>query len=146
MTMGILDKVKETFGRKKEDKIEERKEVTETKETTEPKKPERMPDTKEAMEADTQKKPIVTVLKDIEDPELGVDIWTLGLIYNLDVKEKTVDVRMTFTSIMCPVGPMIVQTVKDKVTALESVDNVNVEVTFSPAWQPTDELREMLGV
>lgn len=103
---------------------------------------------KEEMEAKAELKPIIEVLKTIEDPELGVDIWTLGLLYNIDFKqeEKKVHVLMTFTSIMCPVGPMIVQSVEQKIKQLQNIEKVTVEVTFNPSWEPTDELREMLGV
>ncbi|MBI5073514.1 metal-sulfur cluster assembly factor [Candidatus Woesearchaeota archaeon] len=103
---------------------------------------------KEEMEAKEENKPIIKALKTIEDPELGVDIWTLGLIYNLDYnkEEKKVHVLMTFTSIMCPVGPMIVQSIEQKIKLLPDIEKVSVEVVFAPPWEPTDELREMLGV
>jgi metal-sulfur cluster biosynthetic enzyme len=157
--MGLLGKLKEVFSgsseeqevhvtkeQSKEKFVEEKQESTvEQKEITE-KKPTRMPDSKEAMEADSKKKPIVETLKTIEDPELGIDIWTLGLIYNIDVEEKTVHIRMTFTSIMCPVGPMIVESVQKKVKEVPGIENVKVEVTFNPMWEPGEELREMLGV
>lgn len=135
--MNVLGKLKEVFSGK-----EEKQENPHQGE----KKPARMPDAKEAMEADPKKKPIVEVLKTIEDPELGIDIWTLGLIYNIDLEEKTVHIRMTFTSIMCPVGPMIVESVQKKVKEVKNVEEVKVEVTFDPVWEPSEELREMLGV
>jgi metal-sulfur cluster biosynthetic enzyme len=152
--MGILDKVKETIMGKKEEpkEVKEGEALNVTEKTKEapkketPKEPTRMPETKEAMEADKKKSPLVEALKTIEDPELGIDIWTLGLIYNIDIKEKEADIRMTFTSIMCPVGPMIVKNVKDKLEALDSIEKTNIEVVFSPPWEPTEELREMLGV
>lgn len=142
--MNVFEKLKEVFSGK-EDLQEQKQEVhKETKQ--EEKKPARMPDSKEAIEADPKKKPIVDVLKTIEDPELGIDIWTLGLIYNIDLEEKTVRIRMTFTSIMCPVGPMIVESVQKKIKEVEHVEEVKVEVTFDPMWEPSEELREMLGV
>ena len=100
------------------------------------------------MEADPENKPIVEVLKTVIDPELQIDIWTLGLIYNIDNKEaeKEISIRMTFTSVMCPVGPMIVENVRHALKRLPNVENVKVEVVFNPPWEPTDELREMLGV
>lgn len=103
---------------------------------------------KEEMEAKEENKQIIETIKTIEDPELGVDIWTLGLIYNINynAEEKKVHVLMTFTSIMCPVGPMIVQSIEQKIKLLPNIETVSVEVTFSPPWEPTDELREMLGV
>lgn len=100
------------------------------------------------MEADPENKPVIDALKTVVDPELQVDIWTLGLIYNMERKpeQKEINILMTFTSIMCPVGPMIVQNVDMALKKLPNVNKVNVEVTFSPPWEPTEELREMLGV
>lgn len=103
---------------------------------------------KEELEANEKNKSIIETLKTIEDPELGIDIWTLGLIYNItfNTEEKNVHILMTFTSIMCPVGPMIVQSVEQKIKQLPNIEKVHVEVVFAPPWEPTDELREMLGV
>lgn len=153
--MNVLGKLKEVFSGKEElqeQKQEIYKEAEKKQEEKQEnphhgeKKPARMPDAKEAIEADTKKKPIVEVLKTIEDPELGIDIWTLGLIYNINLEEKTVHIRMTFTSIMCPVGPMIVESVQKKVKEVPGIEEVKVEVTFDPVWEPSEELREMLGV
>ncbi len=52
-----------------------------------------------------QKERAIAILKTINDPELGIDVHTLGLIYNLDVQGKKARIRMTFTSPMCPYGP-----------------------------------------
>ncbi|MEK6867268.1 MAG: metal-sulfur cluster assembly factor, partial [Nanoarchaeota archaeon] len=83
------------------------------------------------MEADPEKKPMIDALKTVVDPELQVDIWTLGLIYNMEQKpeQKEINILMTFTSIMCPVGPMIVQNVDMALKKLPNVHKVNVEVT-----------------
>ncbi len=103
---------------------------------------------KEEMEAVEENKPIIEIIKTIIDPELQIDIWTLGLIYNIKIKpeEKEAEILLTFTSIMCPVGPMIVKNVDDAVKTIPGIHKVHVEVTFNPPWEPTDELREMLGV
>ena len=86
---------------------------------------------------------ITQIFKNTKDPELGIDIWSLGLIYDADIKDNSLDVKMTFTSPMCPYGPELVNTVKNnlKEIGFES----KVEVVFSPPWQPTDEIKEMLG-
>lgn len=144
--MNVLGKLKEVFSGKEELQEQKQEIYKDAEKKQEEKKPARMPDAKEAMEADPKKKPIVEVLKTIEDPELGIDIWNLGLIYNIDLEEKTVHIRMTFTSIMCPVGPMIVESVQKKVKEVKNVEEVKVEVTFDPVWEPSEELREMLGV
>lgn len=89
---------------------------------------------------------VTEALKEIIDPELFIDIWTLGLIYDVDMNESSVDIKMTFTSMACPAGPQLVEEVKSKISALEGVDKVNVEVVFTPPWQPSDELKAMLGI
>lgn len=89
---------------------------------------------------------VFEVAKTVQDPELQIDIFTLGLVYNVDVKTiDSVDIRMTFTSPMCPFGPMIVDEFKGKL-AQKGFKSVNVEIVFEPLWQPSEELRMMLGV
>ena len=92
------------------------------------------------------KEQIIQVLQVVFDPEIQVDVWTLGLIYNLDVKEDTVNIKMTFTSPMCPYGPMLMEDIKSKVMGIEDVKDVNIEITFDPPWKPSDELRATLGI
>ena len=89
---------------------------------------------------------IIEVLKTIEDPELFLDIWFLGLVYCIDIDEANVKITMTFTSPMCPAGPMLIEDVQTKIKALEGVDNVNVEVVFNPPWQPSEEVKMTLGL
>lgn len=78
-------------------------------------------------------------LRDVQDPELMMGIIDLGLVYGIDVAgEANEDVRvtMTFTSPMCPVGPQFKRNVEDKVKAMDGVKSVDVEVTFTPPWDP----------
>ncbi|MBT4150759.1 metal-sulfur cluster assembly factor [Candidatus Woesearchaeota archaeon] len=87
------------------------------------------------------------IIKKIElciDPDLGIDLWTLGLIYDIKIEKDNVEILMTFTSPMCPYGPEMVKNVEDEVKSLGV--EVKVNVTFEPAWTPSEELREMLGV
>lgn len=92
------------------------------------------------------KEEIIEVLKTVEDPEINMDVWTLGLIYNIDpVDDSTVKIKMTFTSPMCPFGPQIVEEIKAKLTE-KNIKTVDVEITFDPPWEPTEELRAILGV
>jgi len=89
---------------------------------------------------------IIEVLKKVNDPELNLDIHTLGLIYDVKViDEKNVYVKMTFTSPSCPYGPMLVQEVKQRMED-ELKSNAEVEITFEPVWKPSEELRALLGV
>lgn len=82
---------------------------------------------------------IVKVLKTIYDPEIPVDIYELGLIYDVFVNEdKDVKIIMTLTTPNCPVAESLPQEVKDKVASLKMVKDVELELTFDPPW--TQEL------
>ena len=90
---------------------------------------------------------IEEVLKNTYDPELGIDLHTLGLIYGVDFDEKkqALKVTMTFTTPLCPYGPQIVGELKSRFRAL-GLDDVTVEVVFDPPWEPSEDVRAMLGV
>lgn len=90
------------------------------------------------------KEEIIEICKSIEDPEINVDIWTLGLIYEIRIEKKKVYIKMTFTSMMCPFGPEMVEELKSRIK--EKGFDSEIEVVFDPPWQPSEELREMLGV
>jgi metal-sulfur cluster biosynthetic enzyme len=78
-------------------------------------------------------------LRDVQDPELMMGMVDLGLVYGIDVAgehSEDVTVTMTFTSPMCPVGPEFKRSVENKVKSMEGVKSVNVEVTFTPPWDP----------
>jgi FeS assembly SUF system protein len=82
---------------------------------------------------------IVTVLKTIYDPEIPVDIYELGLIYDVFVNEdKDVKILMTLTSPNCPVAETLPVEVEEKVKSLDLVKDAEVEITFDPPW--TQEL------
>ncbi len=91
------------------------------------------------------KEELIEVLKQCIDPELGIDIWTLGLIYNVDIKENAVHILMTFTSPFCPYGPAMIEELKE-LLASKGIREVDIQITFEPPWQPSDELREMMGM
>ena len=78
---------------------------------------------------------IVTVLKTIYDPEIPVDIYELGLIYDVFVNEDNdVKILMTLTTPNCPVAESLPQEVKEKVRELDEVNEVELELTFDPPW------------
>jgi len=85
-------------------------------------------------------------LKQVYDPEIQVDVWTLGLIYDIKVKEKKIHILMTFTTPMCPYGPMLLEEIKSRVKEDTDAEEVEIDVTFEPPWQPSEDLRMMLGV
>ncbi|WP_152286197.1 iron-sulfur cluster assembly protein [Flavicella marina] len=78
---------------------------------------------------------IVQVLKTIFDPEIPVDIYELGLIYDVMVNEnKEAKILMTLTSPNCPVAETLPKEVENKIEQLEEIDNAEVEITFDPTW------------
>lgn len=94
----------------------------------------------------TTKEDVIEALKLVIDPELFIDIYTLGLVYNIDVNDGLVAIRMTFTSVACPAGPQLVEEVKAKVRTLPDIDDVQVEIVFRPPWQPSEELKALMGI
>ena len=88
----------------------------------------------------------IKVLSLIEDPEVHLDIWSLGLIYEIHIKESNdIKIIMTLTTPMCPFGPMIIEQIKYGLTK-EGFVNPEVELTFNPPWKPSDDVRMMLGL
>lgn len=78
---------------------------------------------------------IVKVLKSIYDPEIPVDIYELGLIYDVFVNENNnVKILMTLTTPNCPVAETLPVEVEDKVKSLKMVNDAEVEITFDPPW------------
>ena len=80
---------------------------------------------------------VIEVLKGIYDPEIPVNIYELGLIYEVTVDdEANVHVLMTLTSPMCPVAESLPPEVEEKVAAVDGVASARVEVTWDPPWDP----------
>ena len=92
------------------------------------------------------KEDVMTILKGVNDPEIGIDIVTLELIYDVNVIEGKANIKMTFTTPMCPYGPMLVEEIKVKVKELNGIKDVDVQVVFDPPWSPSEQLRATLGV
>ena len=89
---------------------------------------------------------IIAELKTVFDPEINLDIWTMGLIYEIDVKsENEVHILMTYTTPMCPFGPQLNQQIQEKLHDL-GIKTIDLEVTFNPPWKPSEELRTILGI
>ncbi len=93
---------------------------------------------------------IVEVIKTIYDPEIPVDIYELGLIYDVFVSEENeVKVLMTLTSPNCPVAESLPMEVKEKVETLQGVNKCIVEITFDPPWEKemmSEEAKLELGL
>ncbi|MCL4360601.1 metal-sulfur cluster assembly factor [Patescibacteria group bacterium] len=97
-----------------------------------------------------QKQAISDALKSIPDPEIGVSIVDLGLIYDIGIDEKRGNVRvlMTLTSIGCPLFDLIATPIRDALEKLPGVKSVEVDLTFEPPWtmdRMSKEAKEQLG-
>ena len=84
---------------------------------------------------------VVDALHQVEDPELGMDIVDLGLLYDVEVEGSNVKVSYTLTSMGCPAGAMIQEDIDRVVRELPGVEAVQSELTFEPPWNP-DKMSE----
>tara|TARA_B110000014_G_scaffold264087_1_gene263281 strand:+ start:779 stop:1096 length:318 start_codon:yes stop_codon:yes gene_type:complete len=80
------------------------------------------------------KNKIIKSIKKVYDPEIPVNIYDLGLIYDIKIKKGNVEVTMTLTSPFCPVAGSLPKEVAARVAEVEGVENANVELVFEPAW------------
>ncbi|AEH50405.1 protein of unknown function DUF59 [Pseudothermotoga thermarum DSM 5069] len=92
------------------------------------------------------KEQVYEALKDVIDFELGLDIVSLGLVYDVQVdQEGNVSITMTMTSPACPLAGMILEQAEDRVRQIEGVKDVKINLTFDPPWTPdrmSEELRK----
>ena len=79
---------------------------------------------------------VTDVLRDVIDPELGLDFVELGLIYDVEIDGSTVKVTYTLTSPGCPIGPRVSEQIEEFVSELDGVQEVQPVMTFSPPWTP----------
>jgi metal-sulfur cluster biosynthetic enzyme len=94
------------------------------------------------------KQQVFDALRAVEDPELGMDIVELGLVYDVEVEGPKVKVIHTLTSMGCPVGPMIQENINEIARAMPEVEDVEVELTWDPPWSPekmSDDAKFILG-
>jgi len=98
-----------------------------------------------------KKKDIIKKLQTCFDPEIPIDLWNLGLIYEINITNNSkpdIEILMTLTTPGCTMINVIAQDVKTKIESLDNIGKVNVNVTFEPPWDPnmmTDKGKEMLG-
>ena len=92
---------------------------------------------------------IIDNLKEVYDPEIPVNVYDLGLIYNVDVDENnTASIIMTLTAPGCPVADMLVEEITEAARTVDTIENVNVDLTFEPPWEKSmmsEEARLELG-
>src|SRR4051812_42556829 len=92
---------------------------------------------------------VIDALRQVEDPELGMDIVDLGLLYDVEVHGPRVKVTHSLTSMGCPVGPMIQEDIHRVTSELDGVEDVDAELTWAPPWSPerlSDDAKFILGI
>jgi metal-sulfur cluster biosynthetic enzyme len=91
---------------------------------------------------------VVEALRAVEDPELGMDIVDLGLLYDVEIDGPKIKVIHSLTSMGCPAGPMIQEDIVNVASAVEGVEEVEIELTWEPPWTPdrmSDDAKFILG-
>jgi metal-sulfur cluster biosynthetic enzyme len=92
---------------------------------------------------------VTEALRQVNDPELGINIVDLGLVYEVKIEGDTVHVDYSLTTMGCPIGPMIEQQIQALVEPIEGIENVEAELVLSPPWTPermTEEAKAALGM
>jgi metal-sulfur cluster biosynthetic enzyme len=95
------------------------------------------------------KEKILESLKEVIDPELGFDVVSLGLIYEVEVKGEQVLIKMTLTSAGCPLSGFLLEGVKKAASGVKGVNKVDVDLIFEPLWTPDRaslEVKKALGL
>ena len=95
------------------------------------------------------KEEVFEALKQVEDPELGMDIVELGLLYDVEVDGARVKAIHSLTSMGCPAGPMIQGDMQNVISSLPGVEEVEIELTWDPPWTPekmSDDAKFILGI
>jgi len=94
------------------------------------------------------KEDVMKALRECYDPEIGISLVDLGLIYDIKVDKNKVHIRMTLTTPGCPMHSFMVQDVREKVKQIKGVKEVEVELVWDPPWTPdrmSDEVKKKLG-
>lgn len=95
------------------------------------------------------KEQIIEGIKTVIDPHIGVDIYNIGLIYDIKIEGENVFIKMTLTNPACPMAKSIIGNTKSAVEKLEGVKKAEIELVFDPPWTPnmlSDELKKRFGV
>ena len=102
------------------------------------------------MAAEFTKDDVLEGLKNVYDPEIGINIVDLGLVYDADISENSdVLVTMTLTSLGCPLGPVIMQEVNNALKDLPGIGETDVKLVWSPPWSPenmSEDAKDELGI
>ena len=103
-----------------------------------------------AVDPDTLKEQVVEALRNVHDPELGINIVDLGLVYGVEVEAdtETVHITYTLTTMGCPIGPLIEAEIKQFLSGVEGISQVEAEMVLRPPWTPemmSEEAKAALG-
>ena len=96
-----------------------------------------------------KKNEVIEILETCYDPEMPIDLWNLGLIYNIEIKDSKVEILMTLTTPGCTMVDAIADDIKSKLLGSNKIHEVEVNVTFEPVWEPnmmTEIGKEKLGL
>ncbi|MDX6591716.1 MAG: hypothetical protein QOJ13_912 [Gaiellales bacterium] len=91
---------------------------------------------------------VFDALRVVEDPELGMDVVDLGLVYDVRVEDSTVTLTYSLTSMGCPAGAMIEEQMREVVSAMDGIESVVTDLTWTPPWSPemmSDDAKFVLG-
>jgi metal-sulfur cluster biosynthetic enzyme len=102
----------------------------------------------EIADVDTLREQVVEALRNVHDPELGINIVDLGLVYGVDIDGGTVHITYSLTTMGCPIGPMIEAEMKQFLSGVEGIEEVNAELVLRPPWTPdmmSEEAKAALG-
>ncbi|WP_029520729.1 iron-sulfur cluster assembly protein [Persephonella sp. IF05-L8] len=95
------------------------------------------------------KEEVYKALKNVIDPEIGFNIVDLGLVYDVDIQDGNVKIKMTLSSPSCPLSGTILSWVESAVRNIEGVENVDIELVWEPPWtieRASDEVKKALGM
>ncbi len=99
-------------------------------------------------DTDALKERILEALKNVHDPELGINIVDLGLVYGVEIDGESVHVTYSLTTMGCPIGPMIEAEMRQFLSGIEGIQEVNAELVLRPPWTPemmSEEAKAALG-
>lgn len=98
---------------------------------------------------DQLEKQVMDALREVDDPELGINIVDLGLVYDVAIEGEAVHITYTLTTMGCPIGPLIEEQIKRMIEPIEGIDRVEAEMVLSPPWTPdkmSEEAKAALGM
>jgi len=102
----------------------------------------------EDLDVETLREQVLAVLKNVEDPELGINIVDLGLVYGVEIEHGSVHITYSLTTMGCPIGPLIEAEMKRFLSGVEGISSVDAELVLRPPWTPemmSEEAKAALG-